>query len=158
VEHLIEYRVPTVEEFQAVVAAVGFRAHSVEAIRIGLSNTWCSVCAVADGAVVGLGRVVGDGALHFYITNVMVVPTHQRRGIGSSIVRALLSKVQMLPYPNVLVEALPLPGLDQFYGRLGFKAARTHAPGMHMWLNEDEQSGEIARANTRDLFPKGDAK
>jgi predicted N-acetyltransferase YhbS len=131
----IVYRTPTVEEFAEVVNAVGFRSHSSEAVRIGLSNTWCSVCALVDGAVVGLGRVVGDGALHFYITNVMVVPKHQRQGVGGSIVRALLTRVKAIPYPNVLVEALPLPGLERFYSGLGFEAPREHAPGMHLWLN-----------------------
>ena len=132
----IVHRAPTVEEFSGVLRAVGFKAHSDEAVRIGLSNSWCSVCALVDGAVIGLGRVIGDGALHFYITNVMVVPLHQRRGVGTAIVRALLAKVTALPYPNILVEALPLPDLDRFYHRLGFEAARGYAPGMHLWLND----------------------
>jgi len=131
----IVYRSPTVEEVAAVTAAVGFRAHPPEAIRIGLANTWCAVCAVADGNVVGLGRIVGDGALHFYVTGIMVVPSHQRRGVGSAVVEALLAKVRQVPYANVLVEALPLPGLPPFYARFGFVASRQHAPGMHLWLN-----------------------
>ena len=121
-----------------MVAAVGFKPHAGDAVRIALSNTWCSVCALSGGAVIGLGRIVGDGALHFYITNVMVTPAHQRHGVGSSIVNALLSKVKELPYPNVLVEALPLPGLDHFYERFGFVASREYASGMHMWLNGND--------------------
>ena len=118
-----------------MTTAVGFKPHPPEAIRIGLGNTWYAVCAVVDSAVIGVGRVVGDGALHFYVTGIMVVPSHQRLGVGGSIVEALLAKLKQVPYANVLVEALPLPGLQSFYGRFGFKASRLPAPGMHLWLN-----------------------
>ena len=131
----VVYRSPTVEEFAAVTAAVGFKAHPPEAIRTGLANTWCAVCAVVDSNVVGLGRIVGDGALHFYVTGIMVVPAHQRQGVGAAVVEALLAKVKQVRFANVLVEALPLPGLASFYARFGFKATRQYAPGMHLWLD-----------------------
>jgi GNAT superfamily N-acetyltransferase len=141
----LAYRSPTVEEFSSVTAAVGFKPHHAEAIRIGLANSWCSVCAIAGKQVVGVGRVVGDGALHFYITGIMVIPSHQRKGIGTRIVEALLSKVQEIRYPNTLVEAMPVPGLEAFYSRFGFKASRQHAPGMHLWLNADGASSRLLR-------------
>jgi GNAT superfamily N-acetyltransferase len=131
----IVYRRPTVEEFAAVTAAVGFRPHAPQAVALGLANSWCAACALADGRVVGLGRIVGDGALHFYLTSVMVAPAHQRQGIGSRLVEALLAKVREVPYANTLVETLPLPGLEEFYARFGFRAPRRYAPGMSLWLN-----------------------
>lgn len=134
------YRNPTVEEFAALTAAVGFRPHDPEAIEIALKNSWCSVCAEIEGAVVGVGRVVGDGAMHFYVTGIMVLPSHQRLGIGARIVEALLAEVRKMPYANTLVEALPLPGLDGFYAGFGFRASREYAPGMHLWLNTDTDS------------------
>lgn len=128
-------RQPTTAEFAAVTAAVGFKPHPEEAISLGLANSFCCVCAIAAGSVIGVGRVVGDGALHFYLTGIMVIPTYQRRGVGSRIVEALLDRVRQVPYANTLVEALPLPGLEAFYSRFGFKACRQYAPGMHLWLN-----------------------
>jgi len=133
--NIIERR-PTVAEFAAVTAAVGFRPHPPEAIAAGLANSLFVVCAVAEERVIGIGRVVGDGALHFYLTGVMVIPEYQRQGVGSRIVEALLACVKRVTHANILVEALPLPGLDVFYSRFGFKAPRQYAPGMHLWLNE----------------------
>jgi GNAT superfamily N-acetyltransferase len=131
----IIYRLPTVPEFAAVTAAVGFKPHPPEAIAIGLANSFCGVCAVADEGVVGIGRIVGDGGLDFYLSGIMVVPACQRRGIGTRIVEALLERVKQVPYANILVEALPLPGLESFYARFGFRACRQYSPGMHLWLN-----------------------
>ena len=73
--------------------------------------------------------------MDFYLTGIMVAPEFQRRGIGTRMVEALLAHVRQVPYPNTLVEALPLPGLEHFYARFGFKACRQYAPGMHLWLN-----------------------
>jgi GNAT superfamily N-acetyltransferase len=131
----IVQRLPTVAEFSAITAAVGFKPHAEEAIAIGLANSWCAVCALSDGVVVGVGRIVGDGALHFYLTGIMIVPEFQRQGIGTRIVEVLLDRVKEIPYANTLVEALPLPGLESFYARFGFKGCRQYAPGMHLWLN-----------------------
>jgi ribosomal protein S18 acetylase RimI-like enzyme len=129
-------RHPTVDEFAAVTAAVGFKPHAPESIAIGLRNSFCVVCAVAGERVVGLGRIVGDGAHHFYMTGIMVIPEYQRQGIGSRIVEALLNRVQQIRFPNALIEALPLPGLEAFYSRFGFKTCRQYSPGMHLWLNK----------------------
>ena len=131
----IVHRQPTSAEFSSLTAAVGFKPHPEEAIALGLANSFCCVCALAGDSVIGVGRVVGDGALHFYLTGIMVIPTYQRRGVGSRIVEALLDRVKQVPYENTLVEALPLPGLEAFYARFGFKPCRQYAPGMHLWLN-----------------------
>lgn len=135
VEIEIVPRIPTIDEFAALKASVGFKPHSPESMAIGLVNSFCAVCACDGDRVVGTGRVVGDGAMNFYITGIMVRPEYQRRGIGTRIVEALIGRIKTIPYENVLVEALPLPGLDGFYARFGFRANRQYAAGMHLWLN-----------------------
>jgi predicted N-acetyltransferase YhbS len=128
-------RKPTVAEYESVVASVGFRSHDHEAIEVALANTFLSVCAVDAGEVVGLGRIVGDGAISFLLTNVMVRPSHQRRGIGSLIVGALCQSMEDLPYRNVVVEVVPLPGSQSFYEQQGFRASSTAPPGMIRWFH-----------------------
>jgi len=129
-------RKPTPAEYESVVASVGFRSHDHAAVDVALANTPYCVCAVDGNEVIGLGRIIGDGAISFLLTNVMVRPSHQRRGIGSRIVRVLCEAVEALPYHNIVVEAVPLPGLQSFYERLGFRASRTATPGMVRWVHE----------------------
>lgn len=133
-------RKPTVEEFESVVASVGFRAHDKAAVEIALRNTIFSVCAMEEQYLVGLGRLVGDGAISFLFTNIMVRPSHQRRGIGSLIEEALCSCVEALPYKNIVVEVVPLPGSASFYERFSFKASRSAPPGMVRWFNDERAS------------------
>ena len=129
-------RKPTADEYESVVASVGFRNHDHAAVEVALANTFLSVCAIDAGEVVGLGRIVGDGAISFLLTNVMVRPSHQRRGIGSCIVAALCQSMESLPYRNVVVEAVPLPGSQSLYERQGFRASTTAPPGMVRWFHQ----------------------
>lgn len=130
-------RKPTIVEFESVVNSVGFRSHDHIAVQIALSNTIFCVCAVDGGRVIGFGRVVGDGAITFVLTSVIVCPLHQRRGIGSRIVEALCSSVAALPYKNIVLEAIPLPGTTTFYERFGFRALRGAPAGMVRWFNDE---------------------
>jgi len=72
---------------------VGFRTHDQGAVEIALRNTVFSVCGEDDGRVVGVGRIIGDGAISFLLTNVIVLPTHQHQGIGSAMVKTLLTEL-----------------------------------------------------------------
>lgn len=127
-------RVPTVDEYARVIASVGWRERERCAIEIALKNSLYAVCAESDGQLVGFGRVIGDGGLHLYLADVVVVPTYQRRGIGRRIVAALTEFVDAFPYRNTVVGVLPTPGLQNFYEKHGYKAQPTDSPAMFKWV------------------------
>jgi hypothetical protein len=62
----IVHRKPSVEEFESIVESVGFRAHDHPAVETALANTVFCVCAEEERRTVGVGRVVGDGAIRFF--------------------------------------------------------------------------------------------
>ena len=126
---------PTVQQYQEIIKAVGFRGHDPAAVETALKNSIFAACAIDNDEVVGLGRIVGDGAISFLLTNVIVHPSYQRQGIGSRIVEKLCGLMDSLPYKNVVLEAVPLPGLESFYERCGFKSSRGAPPGMVRWFN-----------------------
>jgi len=105
------------------------------AVEVALANSLYAVCAVLDGRVVGCGRVIGDGGLHLYLTDVVVRPAYQRRGIGTGIVTALVRYVESVPYCNLLVAALPTPGLVSSYARHGFEPQSVETPILQRWVN-----------------------
>jgi len=131
-------RKPTVAEYESIVASVGFRGHDHAAVEIALNNTVFSVCAVEEQEIVGVGRIVGDGAISFLLTNIMVRPSHQRRGIGTRIVQSLCGLMETLPYKNIVLEVVALPELQKFYERVGFKASRNAPPGMVRWFTKSD--------------------
>ena len=76
--------------------------HAAKALKNGLIN----VSAIYRGKLIGMGRMVGDGAMYWYLQEIMVVPEYQRMGIGTLIVNHLPKK----NFHDWLEKALSEPG------------------------------------------------
>ena len=131
-------RVPSIAEYIELIESVGFRRRDSRAIEIALRNSLYSVCAMADSFLVGCGRVIGDGGLHLYLTDVIVRPAYQRQGTGTRIVASLTRFVESVPYENTVVGVFPLSGLTEFYARHGYKAQGPKEPAMLRWINRSD--------------------
>src|SRR5262245_27602675 len=128
-------RNPTVEEYADLIASVGWKPRDVQAVRTALNNSLFSVVARTDDILVGMGRVIGDGELHYYLSDLVVRPEFQRKGVGSAIVRELQQFIDTVPYKNTLVGIIATERSREFYERLGYKAQRPDAPAMYRWMN-----------------------
>ena len=84
------------------------------ALNIGLFN----VAAVCDGKVIGMGRLVGDGAMYWYLQEIIVLPEYQGRGIGKRIVNRLIEYIQSTAIPGTGVEVILSILVDTFFTRI----------------------------------------
>jgi GNAT superfamily N-acetyltransferase len=114
-------RLPTSEEYQALLRAVGWtnKDEPGKAAK-ALSGARFGVVAVEGSRAVGTGMVVGDGATFAYLKDIMVDPEWQGRGIGTRIVEALLAIIRRPPHDKLLVTLFTGQHLAEFYDRLGF--------------------------------------
>jgi len=55
-----------------------------------VTNSWYGVYIVYENETIGTGRIIGDGGLTFQITDIMVHPNYQGKGIGKSIMDSLM--------------------------------------------------------------------
>ena len=92
-----------------------------EFLGAALGNS-CAVCAAygGEGALVGMGRALGDGVSDAYIQDVVVDPAFRSRGIGGAIVRTLVAELRRrgVDWIGLVGE----PGTEGFYRSLGFEA------------------------------------
>ena len=123
-------RTPTVQEYNAVRLGAGLTVKDELAAQRGLSNTLFGICVVHNEAVVGIGRVIGDGGLFYDIVDVAVVVEHQRRGVGKMIMHGLMAYIDVNARPSSLVCLMANKGIAPFYEKYGFKARETDMPGM----------------------------
>ena len=135
-EPILTNRIPTVAEYQALIAAVGWKPRDPVAVERALANSSFVVCAEHSGTTVGMGRVIGDGGLHYYLSDVVVHPDWQRRGVGTRIVTELNAWLEAIPFPNTHVGVVALRGLREFYEKLGYTAQGPEGPAMYRWVNE----------------------
>ena len=94
----------------------GLDGREGDKIRRAFENS-TTVCFVwDDNRLIGCARALGDFEYHATIYDVAIHPEYQRRGIGSQLMREMLSR---LPVWRVLLVADG--DAARFYGRLGFK-------------------------------------
>ena len=129
---VVKLRLPTATEFIALRRAAGWDVPSPEDVAEALANTLFAACAEKDSQLIGSGRVVGDGALCFFVQDLIVLPAHQKQGWGTRIMDALMGYVNATAKPTAFIGLFSARGMESFYSRYGF-IERPHkhlGPGM----------------------------
>ena len=135
--YTIVERTPTVEEYRGLREAVGWHNLSCERTQNALRNSVYSVCVLNDGAVVGCGRVVGDGHLYYYLQDVIVHPAHQGKGVGKRITQAIVDRVSGLAESGAFFGLMAAPNVAPFYEKFGFQKRADDKPGMSVWIKNN---------------------
>jgi N-acetylglutamate synthase-like GNAT family acetyltransferase len=142
---LIE-RAPTLAEYRALCTAVGWaEIIDFEAAPASLERSLFGVVAVDDGRVIGMGRLVGDGALYFYVQDVAVDPAYQHEGVGEAIVARLVAHVRARVTREAFVALFAVAGTEPFYGRHGFER-RDQMVGMFQVVRREPSGPRAADA------------
>lgn len=135
-------RKPTAEEHRRLSESVGWAdAFWWEAMPASLVGSTCGVVVRHDssGEVVGMGRVVGDGAFYFYIQDVAVHPDHQGRGLGRAIVNELVDQIRHQAPGHCFVGLFATPAAEALYRTLGGGNRRWWACGRSSGTNADNR-------------------
>ncbi|WP_254544438.1 GNAT family N-acetyltransferase [Halomarina pelagica] len=119
---------PTAEEYVALRERAGMGARTVAAAERGLPNGVHAVTIRRDGDLVGMGRLVGDDGCFYQVVDVAVDPDHQRRGLGSRVVRALLAYLEERAPASAYVTLVA--DVEGYYERFGFERLRDDQYGM----------------------------
>ena len=129
---IIEDRLPTAAEYNALKITAGWPVLDQTATITGLNNSLYAVCAVHHGDVVGTGRIIGDGGIYFHLQDVIVDPHFQGRGIGTRIVEMLMGYVEDKASKNAMVGLMCAKGVDPLYQKFGFiiRPSEKYGPGM----------------------------
>ncbi len=122
------------EDFIQLKAAVGMIERPLGQVEKALRNGLFHVSAICYGKTVGMGRLVGDGAMYWYLQDIIVLPEYQGKGIGKNIVNRLLKHIKSTAIPGTKIEVglTSVKGKEPFYEKLGFSIGAT---GMRLWID-----------------------
>lgn len=73
---------------------VDFQEYSLEDVAQALEKTLFSVVIFDDDKPIGIGRIVGDDRIVFFIKDVVVDPEYQKQSIGYTIMHSLMTYIQ----------------------------------------------------------------
>lgn len=103
--------------------SIGWHNFSKTQTEKALQNSVYDVVAYDSDVLIGMGRLVGDGALYCYVQDVVVHPDYQGRGIGTEILNQLLAYIDQIIEEDgrMSVGLVAAQGKESFYEQFGFK-------------------------------------
>lgn len=121
---IVDYTTYRENEILPLYSAVGWSNYIAkpEMLRGAYEGALCVLAAKFGDAVIGVLRAVGDGHSILYIQDIIVSPEHQRRGIGTRLLRCVLERFPQVY--QVVLSTDDQPHTVAFYESIGFTAFR----------------------------------
>ncbi len=107
-------------EILPLYAQVGWTAYTQDpsALEQGFRHSLLVLAAYEQDALLGLIRVVGDGASVVLVQDLLVYPDRQRQGVGTALLKAVLERFSAVRQIQLVTD--DTPKTIAFYRSLGF--------------------------------------
>jgi GNAT superfamily N-acetyltransferase len=123
-------RFPGVEDYRRLRVEAGLSAKTAEAATRGLANTLYGVSLLRDGAIVGMGRIIGDNGTVFTVVDIAIVPALQGKGLGRRVLVALDAWLQANVPESAYVTLVADGDAKYLYAKFGFAESAPYAVNM----------------------------
>ena len=125
------------EDILHLYQAVGWTNYTnqPQMLEQALSHSLVIYLALDDDAVVGLIRLIGDGFSSVFVQDLIVLPSYQRQGIGSALMKEALED-----YKEVYQVQLATEQTEKnvgFYRSMGFETLSTYDCTGMIWVNRE---------------------
>ena len=101
-----------------------------------LSHSLVIYLALDGDAVVGLVRLVGDGFSSVFVQDLIVLPSYQRQGIGSALMKQALENFKEAYQVQLATEQTEKN--VGFYRSIGFETLSTYDCTGMIWVNREK--------------------
>ncbi len=111
---------PPLADLLALYDSVGWTAYTEhpETLSAAIRGSSFVVAAWAGTRLVGLARALSDDATIMYLQDILVDPSHHRRGVGKALAEAALDRFRHVRQKVLLTD--DDPSQKSFYEALGF--------------------------------------
>ena len=126
------------EDVLHLYQAVGWTNYTSQPqmLEQALSHSLVIYLALDGDAVVGLIRLVGDGFSSVFVQDLIVLPSYQRQGIGSSLMKEALKDYKDAYQVQLVTEETERT--LEFYRFMGFETLSTYDCTGMTWINREK--------------------
>ncbi|HEW5097195.1 TPA: GNAT family N-acetyltransferase [Streptococcus pneumoniae] len=126
------------EDVLHLYQAVGWTnyTHQPQMLEQALSHSLVIYLELDGDAVVGLIRLVGDGFSSVFVQDLIVLPSYQRQGIGSSLMKQALEDFKEAYQVQLATEQTEKN--VGFYRSMGFETLSTYDCTGMIWVNKEK--------------------
>ncbi|MCK9170353.1 MAG: GNAT family N-acetyltransferase [Treponema sp.] len=123
-------------EFNLLRKSVGWNEFNENEIGKSLEHYLYSIAAVDDSndRIVGMGRVLGDEKIDFFIKDIIIVPEYQGKHIGTTIMNKIMEYINRNAVDLANVALMAAKDKETFYERFGFSVRPNTRQGAGMNL------------------------
>lgn len=123
---------PTVADYISLRHSVGWGKTDISLAQQSLDNSLYHVIAQENGKTVGMCRVIGDGALFFYVQDLVVSPEHQGLGIGKLLMEKIEFFLSKKASKGATIGLFSALGKEPFYFKYGYVKRNGDSLGLGM--------------------------
>ncbi|HBD95329.1 MAG: hypothetical protein A2015_12750 [Spirochaetes bacterium GWF1_31_7] len=126
------------EHYHFLRTQIGWSSYTTEEIEAGLKNSLFIITAYFNKNPIGMGRVIGDGKMVFYIQDIIVLEAYRGKGIGKTIMQHVMNYIENNSVNNSIVGLMAATGKEMFYEKFGFikRPNDRMGCGMNIWVKK----------------------
>lgn len=127
-----QYRIIDPERYLYLRKECGLSSKTLDAAKIAMQNSVCCVAITVEMTheVIGMGRIIGDGACHCQIVDICILPAHQKKGLGKLIMTKLDHFIKNELPEKCYISLIADGEAHRLYEQFGFEEVWPDARGM----------------------------
>lgn len=129
-----------VDTYMYLRSQVNWKELQIKQAQAAIDGSIKIIVAYENDMPIGMGRVVGDGAVVSYIQDLIVIPEYQTKHVGSGLLERLTAFVDGITDEGteMMLCLMCAKGREKFYNHHNFIARPTESlgPGMIQYINK----------------------
>jgi len=123
---------PTAKEYLVLRKKLSWETYSSKDAKRALDSSLFCVAVYENDTIIGMGRIVGDECLCFYIQDIMVSPAFQNQGVGTLIMKHILTYLNQKAVKGAYIGLMSKKDKEYFYEKFGFVSRPNNTMGCGM--------------------------
>ena len=119
-KYKIEHTAPGFDAFTNLRAQAKWQNPDDKTLKASIENSLFWVAVYDTDKLIGTGRIIGDGAMYFYIQDVIVAPSYQKQGIGHLVMTHIENYLNNTCSNGATIALLSAHGKESFYRQYGY--------------------------------------